>query len=344
MSEVTNTGRGLPPNRESRSTERAVWAGAVGGLAPAHSLFPTSFFARSVKRIMARKYDTISFLTDYGTRDEFVGIVKCVIADLAPHVRVIDITHDIPPFDVRAGSLALARAVSYVPQGVILAVVDPGVGTSRRGIAVSVAGGKGVFVGPDNGLLSTGVALAGGAEEAVELDNRAFHLDAPGDTFAGRDIFAPVAAHLCNGVSMRELGTPIDVDTLLPGVVPLPRQEGDELHAEVTWVDRYGNCQINVSPDDVAHLGSPVRVTLGARGTGEHIVRSMPVVRNFGQVGSGLGLVIDSFGMLAVCRDRGSAAADLDLSAGDLVVLTREDGTSVGQSTAVSLTTKTKPA
>jgi len=287
---------------------------------------------------MTQRFDTVSFLTDYGTRDEFVGIVKCVIADIAPHARVIDITHEVPPFDVRAGSLALARAVSYVPQGVVLAVVDPGVGTNRRAIAVSVAGGTGIFIGPDNGLLSMGVALAGGADSAVVLDKPDYHLAAPGDTFAGRDIFAPVAAHLCNGVALTDLGTPIDVDTLLPGIVPLPRQEGDELHAEVTWVDRYGNCQINVSPDDVAELGSPIRVTLGARGTGERIVRSMPVVRNFGQIGAGIGLVVDSFGMLALCKDRGSAASELDLAPSDLVVLTRDEGS--GQSTSVSLTSK----
>ncbi|MFM9137393.1 MAG: S-adenosyl-l-methionine hydroxide adenosyltransferase family protein [Actinomycetota bacterium] len=287
---------------------------------------------------MTQRFDTVSFLTDYGTRDEFVGIVKCVIADIAPHARVIDITHEVPPFDVRAGSLALARAVSYVPRGVVLAVVDPGVGTHRRAIAVSVAGGTGIFIGPDNGLLSMGVALAGGADSAVVLDKPEYHLAAPGDTFAGRDIFAPVAAHLCNGVALTDLGTPIDVDTLLPGIVPLPRQEGDELHAEVTWVDRYGNCQINVSPDDVAELGSPIRVTLGARGTGERIVRSMPVVRNFGQIGAGIGLVVDSFGMLALCKDRGSAASELDLAPSDLVVLTRDEGS--GQSTSVSLTSK----
>lgn len=287
---------------------------------------------------MTQRFDTVSFLTDYGTRDEFVGIVKCVIADIAPHARVIDITHEVPPFDVRAGSLALARAVSYVPRGVVLAVVDPGVGTHRRAIAVSVAGGTGIFIGPDNGLLSMGVALAGGADSAVVLDKPDYHLTAPGDTFAGRDIFAPVAAHLCNGVALTDLGTPIDVDTLLPGIVPLPRQEGDELHAEVTWVDRYGNCQINVSPEDVAELGSPIRVTLGARGTGERIVRSMPVVRNFGQIGAGIGLVVDSFGMLALCKDRGSAASELDLAPNDLVVLTRDEGS--GQSTSVSLTSK----
>ncbi|MFZ8997728.1 MAG: SAM-dependent chlorinase/fluorinase, partial [Ilumatobacteraceae bacterium] len=110
------------------------------------------------------RYDTISFLTDYGTSDEFVGVVKAVVRDIAPHVAVIDLTHEIPPFDVRAGSLALARCIGYVPAGVVLAVVDPGVGTDRKAIAVEVAGGAGVLVGPDNGLLAPAVALAGGAE------------------------------------------------------------------------------------------------------------------------------------------------------------------------------------
>ena len=113
---------------------------------------------------MNKKFDHISFLSDYGTTDEFVGIVKCVVADIAPHVNVIDITHDIAAFDVRAGSLALARAISYVPKGVIMAIVDPGVGTARRAVAVSVSGGDGILIGPDNGLLATGVALAGGGE------------------------------------------------------------------------------------------------------------------------------------------------------------------------------------
>src|SRR5262245_49758606 len=104
---------------------------------------------------MGRRYDTISFLSDYGTVDEFVGVVKAVVRDLAPHVTVIDITHEIAPFDVRAGSLALARSIPYLPAGIVLAVVDPGVGTDRRAVAIEVAGGEGVFVGPDNGLLAS---------------------------------------------------------------------------------------------------------------------------------------------------------------------------------------------
>ena len=271
--------------------------------------------------MIARRYDTISFLSDYGLRDEFVGIVKGVIAELAPHARVIDLTHEVPPFDVRAGSLALARCITYVPQGVVLAVVDPGVGTARRGIAVSVGEGRGVLVGPDNGLLSMGTALAGGADAAVVLNNPRYQLEAPGATFAGRDIFAPAAAHLCNGVALSELGDAIDPNLLLPGVVPLPRTEGDTIVAEVTWVDRYGNCQLNVGPDEVAMLGTTLSIGLTSA-AGERSTRTAAIVRNFAEIGGGIGLVIDSFGMLALCVDRGSAAEELSVAPGDAVVLT----------------------
>jgi hypothetical protein len=128
--------------------------------------------------VTSPRFDTVSFLTDYGTVDEFVGVVKAVIRDLAPHVTVIDLTHGIAPFDVRGGALALARCIGYVPRGVVLAVVDPGVATARRAIAVEVAGGEGVLVGPDNGLLAPAVAMAGGAERAVELTNPEYQLGA----------------------------------------------------------------------------------------------------------------------------------------------------------------------
>jgi hypothetical protein len=272
---------------------------------------------------MGRRYDTISFLSDYGSDDEFAGIVKAVIADLAPHARVIDLSHGIAPFDVLAGSLALARCIPYVPAGVVLAVVDPGVGTSRRAVAVEVAGGDGVLVGPDNGLLAPAVALAGGAERAVELTNAALHLQAPGATFAGRDVFAPAAAHLCNGADLAELGEIIDPGLLFPGVIPLPREEGGELIAEVLWVDRYGNCQLNVSPDDLASLAATDRVRLTlVDALGHERVRSAAVVGAFGDLGTAeLGVVVDSFGLLAICLDRASAAVELGLAPGDRVVL-----------------------
>ncbi len=270
---------------------------------------------------VGRRYDTISFLSDYGTDDEFVGVVKAVVRDLAPHVTVIDLTHAVAPHDVRAGALALVRCVAYLPAGVVVGVVDPGVGTGRRAVAVEVQGGEGVFVGPDNGLLAPAVAVAGGAERAVALTNPDFHLPAPGATFAGRDVFAPVAAHLCNGVDLAELGEAVDAGRLLPGLVPLPRHEADVLVTEVLWVDRFGNAQLNVGPDEVDGLGDPVRVATRDP-LGRETVRAARRAGAYAELGAGqLGLVLDSYGLLALALDRASAAAELGLGAGDLVRL-----------------------
>ncbi len=214
---------------------------------------------------MGRRYDTVSVLTDYGTTDEFVGVMKAVLRDLAPHALAIDLTHEIPAFDVRAGALALARAAGYLPEGIVVAVVDPGVGTDRRAVAIEVAGGAGVFVGPDNGLLAPAVAMTGGAERAVLLSNPQYRLEAPGATFDGRDVFMPAAAHLCNGVELTELGELVDPLALLPGAVPLSRTESGRIIGEILWIDRYGNCQLNIDPDEVAQLvvdDDPVRVLL----------------------------------------------------------------------------------
>ena len=272
---------------------------------------------------MGRRYDTVSFLTDYGTVDEFVGVVKSVIRDIAAHVTVIDLTHEVPPFDIRAGSLTLARSISYVPSGVVLAVVDPAVGTDRRCVAIEVADGEGVLVGPDNGLLAPAVAMAGGAGRCVVLTNTDYHLEAPGGTFAGRDIFGPAAAHLCNGVDLYDLGDPIDADLLLPGVIPLPREENGVLVAEVLWVDRFGNCQLNVGPDEVEGYGDMLRITVGET-TGGGVTRVARRSDSFFALGTGaLGLVTDSYGMLALALDRRSAAEELQIAAHDQVVLER---------------------
>jgi S-adenosylmethionine hydrolase len=235
---------------------------------------------------MAR-FDTVSFLSDYGLADEFVGLVKAVIRDIAPHATVIDLTHEIPAHDIRAGSLALARCIQYVPQGVVLAVVDPGVG---------------------------------GAGRAVVLTNTDLHLAAPGATFAGRDVFAPVAAHLCNGVAFEALGDPIDAELLVPGVIPVARHEERGLVAEVLWVDRFGNAQLNVGPDDVAAWGDTIRLQWGDS------VRSASRVGTFDDIGPGaVGLVLDSYGLLAVALMRQSAAAELGLAAGEIVTLSAID-------------------
>jgi S-adenosylmethionine hydrolase len=269
---------------------------------------------------VGRRYDTVTFLSDYGLDDEFVGVVKSVIRDLARHVTVIDLSHGIAPHDVRAGALLLARSVQYVAGGVLLAVVDPGVGTDRRAIGVEVAGGQGVLLGPDNGLLAPAVAMAGGAGRTVVLSNREYQLEAPGATFAGRDVFAPAAAHLCNGVDLNELGDAVDPDNLLPGTVPLPRVDGDALLAEVLWVDRFGNAQLNVGPDDVVGWGDQVRVVIG--GTR----RVATVADAYDDVtGAGIGLVVDSYGLLSIALDRQSAADALGLGAGEGIRLERLD-------------------
>jgi S-adenosylmethionine hydrolase len=262
------------------------------------------------------RYDTISFLSDFGLEDEFVGVVKSVIRTIAPHATVVDLTHSIPPHDLRAGALALARSIQYVDSGVILAVVDPGVGTNRKAVAIEVAGGEGVFVGPDNGLLASAVAMTGGAERAVVLTNVEFHLPAPGPTFAGRDVFAPVAAHLAAGVPLEALGDEVDVNLLLPGVLPLNKREGDTLSCEVLWVDRYGNAQLNVEPEDIADFGDRVLVRAG------DAVRSATRAATYGAIPQGqLGLVVDSYGLVSICLDRSSAAAELGLHASIEVVL-----------------------
>ena len=165
---------------------------------------------------MGRCYDTLSFLSDYGTDDEFVGVVHSVVRSIAPHLAIVDVTHGIPAHDVRAGGLTLARSAQYLCPGVVLAVVDPGVATSRRAVAIEVGDGESVLVGPDNGLLAPAVALVGGATRAVSLTGTEYHLPAPGPTFAGRDLFAPVAAHLANGVDLGEFGEAADPSTLLP--------------------------------------------------------------------------------------------------------------------------------
>ena len=269
---------------------------------------------------MGSRFDTISFLSDLGVVDEQVGVVKAIVRDLAPHVQVIDLTHHITPYDVRAGSLALARAVTYLPSGVILAVVDVG---DRRPVAVEVAGGKGVLLGPDNGLLASAVAMVGGAERAVVLDREEFHLASPGGTLVVRDIFAPVAAHLCNGTDLADLGTLVDADTILPGVIPLPRELEDGgigVRAEVLWIDHNGNCQLNIGLDDVAPWGvaegTRLQVTAGEQ------TRSVLRVGRAGALGPGaIGLLLDGSGLLTLVLDRRSAADELSLAAADQVTV-----------------------
>ncbi len=266
---------------------------------------------------MEPRYDTITFLSDYGHDDEFVGVVHSVLRQLCPDVRVVDLTHGIAPFDVRGGGLALARAAQYLTPGVVIAVVDPGVGSARRPVAIEVADGAAVFVGPDNGLFGPAVQMVGGAIRAVWLNDPEHHLESPGPLFDGRDVFAPVAAALCNGVPLEELGELVEPAGLFPGIFPLS-EVGDDgaLTAEVLWVDRYGNAQLNVDPTELDELGDVFELDLsGTR-------RSARRAHHFSEVGTGaIGLVVDSYGFIAIVTDRGAAAEDLGLRAGDQLTL-----------------------
>jgi S-adenosylmethionine hydrolase len=268
-------------------------------------------------------FDTLWFLSDYGLEDEFVGVVKAVVRAVAPTVTVGDVTHQIPPHDIRAGALALARSMQYLTlvPCVVLAVVDPGVGSGRRAVAVEAGGENGegpgaILVGPDNGLLASAVAMAGGARRAVSLTNDAYHLPAPGPTFAGRDIFAPAAGHLCNGVDLADLGELIDPVTLLPGVLPLSRQEEGAVVAEALWVDRFGNIQLNVDPDDLLLMDDPLVVLWSDKR------RTAVRARSYADLKPGqVGLVTDSYGLVSIALDRRSAAAELHIAAGDAVTI-----------------------
>ena len=267
---------------------------------------------------MGRPYDTISFLSDYGSGDEFVGVVHSVIRSISPHAAVVDITHGIAPHDVRAGALALVRACQYMVPGVVLAVVDPGVGTDRRAVAVEVGDGESILVGPDNGLLAPAVAMTGGAGRCVSLTQDKYRLESPGATFAGRDILGPAAAHICNGVDIAELGETIDPISLLPGVVPLPQADETTgaIRAEILWVDRYGNAQLNIGPDDIE--GWDERITVKWSDQTRTAKRSATYL----ELGQGqLGLVLDSYGLYSLAFDRRSAADELRLRPGDGVTL-----------------------
>jgi S-adenosylmethionine hydrolase len=270
----------------------------------------------------------IAFASDYGHADEFVGVCKSVMIGLAPEARIVDLGHDIPPHDVRAGALLLVRSVQYLPDDcVVVAVVDPGVGTDRRLIGVEVAGG--VLLGPDNGLLAPAVAMAGGARRVVSLDDPEYHLPAPGPTFAGRDILSPAAGHLARGADLGELGTLVDPATLMPGLVSLPEVRDDgTIVGEVWWVDHFGNCQLNVDPGELQVSGCAPGARIEVRTSddgGRDESRVARWVTTYADAKpSELVVLVDSYGLLSLALDRASAAAAIGLHAGSGVTLVPE--------------------
>jgi S-adenosylmethionine hydrolase len=255
----------------------------------------------------------ISFLSDFGLDDEFVGVVHGVIARIDPELRVIDVTHGVPRGNVRAGALALLRAVQYLPNGVVLAVVDPGVGTARKAIVAETDWGH--FVGPDNGLLAPAVAMVGGAHRFVSIEATEFRLPRDGITFDGRDVFAPAAAVLASGEArIDDLGPELSPNAVTPLLLPLVEHTDGSVAGEVFWLDTYGNAQTNVTPEDLRLIGLAPGSEVAVRiGTAEHEMRWVDA---YGDGDRGGVVHIDSYGMIAIAVRGGSAAEMLSLSEG----------------------------
>lgn len=262
----------------------------------------------------------ITFLSDYGTDDEFVGVVHAVIARIAPDARVIDLSHGIPRHGVLQGALTLARALPYAPAGVHLAVVDPEVGARRRAVALRTADADRLLVGPDNGLLLPAAERFGGIAEVVEISESPWRLEPVSATFHGRDLFAPVAARLARGEPLAEAGEPIEPVELVPLDLPRPRRDGPTLAATVVGVDGFGNVALLADHTDLAaaglRIGHPVAVTAGTAGL------EATYARTFADVEPGTALVYeDAARHIAVAINTGDAAAALRVRPGQAVVL-----------------------
>jgi S-adenosylmethionine hydrolase len=261
----------------------------------------------------------VTFLTDFGLQDDFVGTCHGVMARIAPDARVIDVTHGVRPGHVLQGALVLANTLPYMPAGIHLAVVDPGVGSGRRALALRDVEGR-FHVGPDNGLLLPAADGFGGVAEAHELANPEYSLQPVSRTFHGRDLFAPAAAHLAVGVPLSELGPPVDPEALVRIEIPQPEVGQNRIRAVALVVDRFGNVALNLRRDQLvdAELGAGTRLELSCRGERFYAV----FARTFADAPRGaLILYEDSYGSLALAVSRGSAAELLRLEEGGEIVL-----------------------
>lgn len=258
----------------------------------------------------------VTFLSDYGTADEFVGVVHAVIARHAPEARVIDLAHGIPRHGVLQGALTLARALPYAPAGVHLAVVDPEVGARRRAVALRTADEDRLLVGPDNGLLLPAAERFGGIDEVVEISSSPWRLEPVSATFHGRDVFAPVAARLAAGAPLADAGPPLEPVELVPLDLPRPRRRDGGLVATVVGVDGFGNVSLLAEHADLAaaglRLGRRVTVRVG------DAELAAAYVRTFADVRPGEALVYeDAARTAAVAINTGDASRALGVRLGD---------------------------
>ena len=265
----------------------------------------------------------ISFASDFGLSDGSVGIVKGVINRIDPEIKIIDVSHDIKPHNVGSGSLLLMRAIQYLPNGVLLGVVDPGVGTDRKAVALETEWGY--MVGPDNGLLNLAAATVGGVTRAFELTNKEWIIPSEGSTFEARDKFGPFAAALAsNTLPIEKVGPETDVELLQNLLIPLTEKKGNIIEGEAIWNDHYGNSQTNIDPADLNEVGishnSLIKLTIGET---SHQVKWS---RNYAEIDEGkVGLVTDSWGMIAICMKNSSASTSAEISEGTKIHLSLDD-------------------
>jgi S-adenosylmethionine hydrolase len=262
----------------------------------------------------------ITFLTDFGLRDDYVGVCRGVIKRIAPEAQIIDVSHGVSAQAVTEGALILARAVPYMPVGVHLAVVDPGVGGERRAVALRTRDGR-LYVGPDNGLLSL-AATRDSVDAARSLTNQRYHLERISKTFHARDVFAPVAAHLAAGADFDDLGEEIDPETLVRIDLPEPEVSSNAIRATVLAVDRFGNLELNVSGEQIAALGV---------GPGDQVELKLAldpyyavVAETYSDATRGELLVYeDSYGAWSIAISGGDASALTGATPGDSVRISR---------------------
>jgi S-adenosylmethionine hydrolase len=253
-------------------------------------------------------YDWISLTTDFGQSDGFAAACHGVIARIAPAARIIDITHLVTPADVARGAAVLAQTVPHLPPAVHVAIVDPGVGTARRGVAIEADGG--LLVGPDNGLLPAAADALGGIRRAVVLDEPGWFAETVSPTFHGRDVFAPVGARLALGADLADAGSALDPQTLVRLPEPVVVIGDGWLEAEVSTIDRFGNVQLAAFGEALDRLGEVLRVG------GVTARRAV----TFGAAASGaLVVYVDSADRVAIAINGGRAAVALGVTPGDVL-------------------------
>lgn len=268
-----------------------------------------------------RRYDWVTFTSDYGLDDVFVGVCKGALAQIAPHVRILDVCHLVTAQDVEQGATSLAAAIPYLPVAIHLALVDPMHGSSSRGVVVETADGS-LLVGPDNGILSLAWDERGGIVHAVEIANPALWRETVHRTFRGRDIFAPVAAHLANGQALADVGPSIDPADLTRLPVRSVVVDDDHVHAEVSVVDHFGNVSLNLARADLEAAGMTLGDTVELRCNGRTL--NVPFTATYGDVARGrLTLCEDSFRAIMLAVNAGHASRELRVARGEPVVIAR---------------------